>query len=220
MIKKEGDIALKALSKELDIEKMLEKEELLKEEQEDEILDYQVNLEKKKEDCILKAIKEREKENQFNLRQENKSEELNNLHSIAKKQILIRRDYLRKKLENLRNRANKKHEIKNRQIMSIRMEVANELAKSYKKGMISNCLKAVKSNEDWEAYCKISFQTSVNEMSSCFKEEQNKKCETCCEIEFGDLYIIDRKKCTDMVCVVPLTNDNPGRWIWKKDESN
>jgi len=217
LIKKEGDIALKALSKELDIEKSLELEELQREEEESTALDYQINLEKKKEECIVKAIQEREKESQFNLRQELKAEELDHLQSAAKKQITIRRDYLRKKLLNLRDKAKKKNDIKNSQIMSIRMEVAGTIANSLRKGLISHCVRALSSPQNWEAYCNGFFNSDLSYMNTCLKETE-KKCEICCEREFGDVYPADRKKCEDETCIKEVSKDTTGRWIWKKDE--
>ena len=217
LVKKEGDIALKALSKELDIEKNLEQEELLREEEESETLDYQLNLEKKKEECIVKAIQEREKESQFNLRQEEKAEELDHLRSAAKKQILIRRDYLRKKLQNLKERAKKKNEIKASQIMSVRMEVAQAVTKSLRKGLISNCVRALSSEPNWEAYCNGFFNSDYSYMTNCLKEV-DKKCDICCEREFGDIYVEDKKRCMDEVCVKDVVKETTGRWIWKKED--
>ena len=55
------------MRKELDLERMLEKEEQQKEDEEMVELVQQVEIEKKKDECLIKAIKQKEMEDQFNL---------------------------------------------------------------------------------------------------------------------------------------------------------
>lgn len=214
-IKHQGDIALKALDKEMTIETMLEKEELQREEQESQELDYKVELEKKKEDCILKAIKEREIENQFNLRKKGQAEEITNMKDIAKKQIKLRRDYLKKRIENLKRKAEHKNEMKKQQIMTIRMEVANTLTQAYRKGSGQTCASAVKSTDEWKNFCSGYFIDNYAEMESCKQEKD--RCNYCCEKEFGDIYIEERASCIEKHCGVKSDYDKPGRWVYKKD---
>jgi len=213
-IKHEGDISLKAMDKEIAIESMLEKEEILREEEESHLLDEKVELEKKKQDCIMKAIKEREMENQFNLRKKGQAEELSQMREAAKKQIKIRRDYLKKRLENLKKKAERKNEIRKQQIMSIRMEVADKLTQAYRKGNVQNCISALKSNKDWDNYCTGYFLTDYALLDSCKKETD--RCNFCCEKEYGDLYIEERALCIERHCGPKADNLN-GRWVWKSE---
>lgn len=214
VVKQTNDKALKALDKEMDIERMLEKEELQREKEQADELDYQVNLEKKKEDCIVKAIKQREIENQFNVRKKGKAEELNNLKEIAKKQITIRREYLKKRLENLRKRAEKKNSLRKQQIQTIRMEVVNKISTAYRKGSQDTCKNAINNNRQWEAFCNGFFVDDYMEMADCKKEKD--RCHYCCEKEFGDLYIEERQKCVEKLCVA--NKEVPeGRWVWQKN---
>eukprot|EP00340_Litonotus_pictus_P003027 CAMPEP_0170517082 /NCGR_PEP_ID=MMETSP0209-20121228/3172_1 /TAXON_ID=665100 ORGANISM="Litonotus pictus, Strain P1" /NCGR_SAMPLE_ID=MMETSP0209 /ASSEMBLY_ACC=CAM_ASM_000301 /LENGTH=851 /DNA_ID=CAMNT_0010802235 /DNA_START=163 /DNA_END=2714 /DNA_ORIENTATION=+ len=215
-LKKQGDIALQALNKEMDVEKLLEEEELQREKEEALTIDYKVNSEKKKEDCIVKAIKEREQENQFNQREKGKAEELDNLKQATKKQITMRREYLKKRLANLRKRAEKKNEIKKQQIMTIRLEVADKLSKAYRKGSIATCLKATTNNLEWNSFCTGYFMTDYGEMEICKKVSQD-RCHFCCEKEFGDLFIEEREKCVQQSCAPKMDSLKNGRWVWKKE---
>lgn len=215
VIKHEGDVTLKALDKEIAIESMLEKEELQREEEESILLDEKVEMEKKKEDCILKAIKEREIQNQFNLRKKGQAEEVTHMREIAKRQIKVRRDYLKKRLENLKKKAEQKNELRKQQIMSIRMEVANKLTQAYRKGTGQNCVSALKNNEEWNNYCTGYFLTDASELQQCKVEKD--RCNYCCEKEFGDLYIEERAVCIDKHCGPKSAIENPGRWVWKRD---
>ena len=216
-IKKEGDITLSVLNKELDIETLLEKEELQREKEQSDELDIKVDLEKKKEDCIMKAIKERELENQFNLRKKGEAEEVNNMRNVAARQVKIRRDYLKKRLENLKRKADKKNELRKAQIMGIRMEVANRISDAYHKGNHGNCANALKDNTEWNTWCQAKFMNAdqANEIQSCKSEKD--RCHYCCEKEFGDLYIDDREHCIAQYCKPDDKLQINGRWIWRRD---
>lgn len=218
-VKSQGDIALKALNKEFDVEKMLEHEEIEKEKEEDEILERQLKEEQKKKDCIMKAIKEREEENQLNLVAKGKAEEVTNLRNAAQKQIKIRREYLRKRLENLRKKAIQRSQVKKQQIMNIRMEVASKLTTAYKKGNNNVCLEAITSDAEWKSYCHATFTNNYNVMEICLRETD--KCHYCCEQEFGNIYMDERMECFEKVC--PTKNDakeDNGRWVFNSEPKN
>jgi len=216
-VKKEGDITLSVLNKELDIETLLEKEELQREKEQSDDLDYKVELEKKKENCIMKAIKEREIENQFNLRKKGEAEEVNNMRNVAKRQVKIRRDYLKKRLENLKRKADKKNELRKAQIMGIRMEIANKISDAYHKGNHNNCQNALKDNAEWNLWCQSKFMNAdqAGELNVCKAEKD--RCHYCCEKEFGDLYIDERDHCIAQYCKPDDKFDINGRWVWRRD---
>lgn len=217
-IRKEGDVTLQALSKELDIEKMLEHEEIQREKEQAEELDLKIEAEKKKNDCIVKAIKERELENQFNVREKGRAEELSNMREVAKRQIMIRRDYLRKKLDKLRKRAEKMNDIKRQQIMTIRLEVADKLATAYRKGNAETCVKATQNDFEWNSFCTGYFVNDFPDMNICKSEKD--RCHFCCETEFGNLYMDERDQCVSKTCVKDDKKNNDGRWVWKRQASD
>lgn len=205
-------MALKALTKELNIEKLLEKEELEKERKENEELDRKIDLEKIKDESITKAIKERELENQLNQKAKSRAEEFNNLREVAKKQIIYRREYLKKRLENIRKRAEKKKLIKQQQIRSLRLETASKISNAYRKGSVETCLKAISSSDQWDSYCIGFFRSNYLELDYCKKE--NDKCHFCCDKEFGDLYVEEKGVCVKKVCSSINSKDFiNGNWI-------
>jgi hypothetical protein len=216
-IKKEGDVTLQALNKELDIERMLEKEEIQREKEQADELDMKIEAEKKKNDCILKAIKEKEIENQFNLREKGRAEEITSIREVAKRQILIRRDHLRKKLDKLRKRAEKMADIKRQQIMTIRLEVADKLATAYRKGNAVTCVKATQNDFEWNSFCTGYFVNNFTDLNTCKTEKD--RCHYCCETEFGNLYAEERDECVSKTCVKDAKNDE-GRWVWKRQATD
>ena len=118
----------------------------------------------------------------MNLKQQTQEEELSTLRKIAQKQIQLRREFLKKKLEKLRKRAKLQNDLKKQQILNVRLEVANSLGKAYKKGSVAVCQKAVKTDINWKGYCSSNFSTDYNELTECNKETE--RCEYCCDKEF------------------------------------
>merc|ERR1712151_383403 len=60
-------VSLTAIEKEQRLEDLLEKEEETREDDESSQLQQQIQTEKRKEECLMKAIKEKEIENQYNI---------------------------------------------------------------------------------------------------------------------------------------------------------
>lgn len=213
--KKEENLALSALSREMDIEKLLEKEELQREKDVANELEQKLEMERKKQECLQKAIKEKEIVSQMNLKQQTQEEELSTLRKIAQKQIQLRREFLKKKLEKLRKRAELQNDLKKQQILNVRLEVANSLGKAYKKGSVAVCQKTVKTDINWKGYCSSNFSTDYNELTECNKETE--RCEYCCDKEFGDVHLEEKANCLKQVCKKSDENSN-GRWVWKEDK--
>ena len=86
------------MRKELDLERMLEKEEQQKEDEEMVELVQQVEIEKKKDECLIKAIKQKEMEDQFNLARSQTETRIEQLKQEAKQQIIIKRNELKSKI--------------------------------------------------------------------------------------------------------------------------
>jgi len=195
------------------IEKLLEKEELQRERDMELELDRDLSKEKRKQECIDKAIHERELENQYNLRAKGENEELNKIKEQARQQVNIRRNELKDKLARYRKRAMQRMQAKKEEISSVRIEIADHLANAYKSGDIEICRKALKTDQEWASYCTSKFTTSFDDKQNC--ENEDERCEFCCDGEFGEVNIDKKQKCIEELCnkkIHPVKSN--GRWVW------
>lgn len=220
LISKANDIALKAIDKEMDIEQLLEKEELQRERDMEQQVEQQINNEKKKEECIDKAIKERELENQYNVRTKGQADEIDNIKTEAKRQISIRRSELKKKLENYRRRSRERLESKKAEIQNVRVEIADKLSKAYRKGDCSKCETALSNDLEWKSFCKAQFSVDYIDAKSCENEDQ--RCNYCVDIEFGNLDIDEKERCMESLCKRQKRKQLiiDGKWIWEVSSEN
>jgi len=69
---KTNQVAMQAIQKELSLEDMIQQEEEEKEQENERELTLQVEEEKDKEACLLKQIKEKELEDQYNIKKKAK----------------------------------------------------------------------------------------------------------------------------------------------------
>ncbi len=118
----------------------------------------------------------------------------------------------------MREKAKKRQRDLNSQLQSVRMAVADEMGKAYKKGDINKCLTAVRSKEARMNYCIANFVDDFNALSSC--KEGDDFCNVCCDNEFGDFYANERQSCYQTVCKAASSTggaveDIQGRWIWQ-----
>jgi hypothetical protein len=213
-VEKINKVALQAIDKEMDYENLIEKEELQKERDMDQELNVEMEKEKKKEQCIEKAIKEREIENQYNLKSKGQKDQMDEVKSQVKKQVDIRRSELKRKLNKYRIVAQRRLDAKSGEIQSIRIEIADKLAKAYRKGDLTRCAKAIRSDKEWVSYCKAEFYTNFQDYKSCENDED--RCGSCCEREFGDIFIVEKENCLEKLCKRKASGSFVnGKWIWE-----
>merc|ERR1712151_1449476 len=94
LVKKTNGVALQAIQKEMNLEAMIQREEEAK-----------IEKEKKKRQCVMKTIKERELENQYNLHAAEAQKQIQNIKKETAQQVLIRRNALNSKLRLIRQKA-------------------------------------------------------------------------------------------------------------------
>lgn len=215
-IDKLQETAMLAMKKELSIDGLLQKEELEREEAETRELKIQLETEKKKDECLMKSIKEKEMEDQFNMNKVQQEKEMNELKEQAKQQILLKRKQVKMRILQMRKRAERRKKLYQDQIQSLRIQVAGELNKVSKEGNMDFCFKPSNSDEDKKKvlkYCKNSFMdASPVKFNECLAEESY--CFVCCENEYGNMHIKKREVCYDKCEEVPKKNENSGAWQW------
>jgi len=150
--------------------------------------------EKKKEDCFLKALKEKEIENQQNLAKQQAEKQIFNIQQETKKQIAMKRMDVKKRIASMRKKQDrKKMQIKG-EIMTIRATIADKLTKINKSGNAKNCFAPLESDlPKVESYCNENHPDSFAKLQDC--KNLSSFCYICCETEFGDLNIVERDSC-------------------------
>merc|ERR1712151_1421376 len=146
-------ISLTAIEKEQRLEDLLEKEEGSREEDETTTLRMQINSEKRKEECLMKAIKEKEIENQYNIAKSHAEHAIQKITKETQSQITKQRENIAKKIIEMRNKQKRKKAQLKSEIMTIRTQIASRLQTINKKGDSSMCTKSLTDSTEREKYC-------------------------------------------------------------------
>jgi hypothetical protein len=186
-------ISLTAIEKEQRLEDLLEKEEESREGDETTLLQQQINSEKRKEECLMKAIKEKEIENQYNIAKSQAEHAIQKITKETKKQITQQRENITKKIIEMRNRQKRKKAQLRSEVMTIRTQIAARLQTINKMGSTKTCISSLKSENDREKYCSEHFADNYIKFADCINKSSF--CYVCCESEFGDLHVVNRDQC-------------------------
>merc|ERR1712032_1439012 len=90
-IQKTNSVALQAIQKEINVEEMIKNEEVDRERKEEIEVNQRIEQEKEKQKCLVKAIKEKQLENQYNIRQKDTEKAVNNIKKAAAQAVVKRR---------------------------------------------------------------------------------------------------------------------------------
>merc|ERR1712032_1357941 len=126
--------------KELNLEAMIQEEKIEREKQE---IQANIDKERKKRECVMKAIKERELENQYNLHASEAQKQIQNIKKETAQQVLIRRNALNSKLRLIRQKAEREKAKLKQKLQGERNAMAEEMENKFKKGDINKCLIAM-----------------------------------------------------------------------------
>lgn len=203
---------LKAIEKEFKFEELLEKEEEEKEQKQEEDIMRQIEKEKDKRNCLLKRIKEKEIENQYNLvklanikgKDEDKEE--------TKKMITIRRAELIKKLADKKKLAERRSRRLKNELKTVKYQIKEDIEGAYKDSgreckFVANDL----------SYCKARFFKEADKFMKCKEASSDKDeyCTLCCYTEYGGMLQNKRQECYNN-CIGMKdvnTNDVPQKWF-------
>jgi len=194
---------------------MLEREEEQREQVQQHEIELEIEKEKKKDDCLLEKIREKAKDDQYNLSLTNASESINSLKEEAQQSINIKRQEIKKKLLIMKKRNKRKLASLKGELMSLRTEVADKLQKVSRAGNSEKCTSAFGNEEKQKSYCEDNFNTDFNKLVECKNNENF--CYTCCENEYGELYVKNRDGCYNQ-CDKLKNGDNKsastGKWVY------
>jgi len=172
----------------------------------------------------MKAIKQKQLENQFNVRQKETELAISNIKKAAAQEVQVRRSNLKKMIEEMRKKQKRKTSSLSQKLQSVRSAMAEQMGKAYKKGNLDNCVKIGHGNESIEKtemrkhYCTANFSEDFVNYQTCLDGDDF--CHQCCDNEFGEFYIGERDNCYSKSCTVAPIEEKKqsnGRWIWQSE---
>lgn len=211
------DTTLRAIKKELKMEDLIKREMQLKAKEELKELLALKRKEELKKDCLLKALKARDKKAEDLHKETQGNLEVQKTFIDAKKDIKQNRDELRKKLAEIKRKAERRKRMVEQQINLIRGEMAKNLLDANKFGSIDICRKSNNDVTKVKEYCDANFIDNYLKNVNC-KEMEN-FCYICCENEFGNMYMRQRDQCYTMCDEMVKKDLEGGDWVWTR-ESN
>ena len=212
-IKKTQNLAMKALKRELNIERMLAREEQLKSEAEAKRLLELKKQEKKKEDCLDKAFKERDLQDRRLREKKEADNQIKKIKDEAIKDVEDQRRELKRKIDDIRNRANRRKRLIEQEISVIRGNMAKKLVDAQRNGDMELCKQSTISQTKIENYCNFHVITDYVRNLDC--KNPDSFCYICCETEFGNMFMKNRDLCYAM-CDDLMRQKINGKWIWTK----
>ena len=205
-------VALTALRREINLEDLIKNEEIQKGRDETQQLFQQMTQEKKKKKLLEQALQTRESNFGKVRIAKDTQRKIDNIKHEAKVDIDFKRGVLKKKIEEIRNKFRRKHRQIKQQIQMIRAEMANEIVVANKNGDENYCRDGRNDPAKMKEYCDKNFATDYAKNSSC-KEPQN-FCYSCCDSEFGNMFISERDDCQTMCDDLDKKDLEHGDWVW------
>jgi len=206
-VKNCNTVALKAIEKELNVEEMIRREEILREKKEEAEMEKRIKQEESRSECLSKAIKEKELENQFNQKEEESLETMKNIKTAALKEVQHRRVNLKKIIAEMRDKQKRKQVGLANRLQAVKFRMAKKMSAAYKKGNMQNCVKAKKGQNEQvrKNYCIANFSDDILQFQECNASDDF--CHLCCDNEFGNFNQNERKMCYKAACADPETED-------------
>ena len=172
----------------------------------------------------MKAIKEKQLENQYNLRQKETTTAIQNIKKAAFHEVQVRRTNLKKLIEEMRSKQKRKTSGLSQKLQAVRYQMAEQMGKAYKKGNVNTCEKVGYGTESKDKqemrkhYCVANFSEDFVSYQTCLDGEDF--CRICCDNEFGEFYMGERENCYSLSCVKTVEEtkkETHGRWIWQSE---
>ncbi len=227
--KKVQDNSFKVLSKEIELESMVQNEEKEKEEMEERKLIKMIALEKKKKECLEKSFEERELDTEFQESEKESLEDENDIKLQTQKKIEDGRWRLKKKLMQMKQKSKTRRDQLGEQLLLLRSKMSKEIILANKNGNMKFCKRGRKDIDFRESYCNKAFVEDWVRNSECKSNEEF--CYTCCEHEFGLNFVSQRDACYDMcdrkvkkpinfpkMNVKAMKEPSQGKWVWAPKE--
>jgi len=214
-IKKTENVALNAIKKEINIEELIKREMIVKSKQEADELVAIMRHEKRKKDQLEKIFKARESEDVIKREARAAVMQVKAIQNEAKKEVEKKREALRLKIQEIKQKSLRRKKIIEQQISMIRAQMANSLIAANKEGDSTVCKEGIGNRQKIDYYCNKRIVDDINKNIEC--KSFDSFCYVCCENEFGNMYMEKRDQCYDL-CDKKYSKELEagGDFIWKK----
>jgi len=189
---------MKAIQKEQNLEELIKQEAEEKNRLEEEKIVKMIATEKKKKDCVIKAIRQKELENSIQEKEKEIQDTINTIKQEAAAQVLQKRNNLRKILNKINQKAALKRSKLRDELVEVRMSIADEIGKAFKKGDINKCVEAVSSPTKRYNYCIAFYTDDFSNLNFC--KQTDDFCTLCCKSQFGEIMSNEKTKCIEEAC--------------------
>jgi len=207
--------ALKAITKELNIESRIKKEEMLKAKEEAKLLAEEIKKKKesKKQEKLEEALEGKETQGTQLMEKRNVNNSINSVTQEANVVINNHREELKAKIMAIRQRAERRKKMIRQKINVIRNKIASDIMSASKSGNFDTCKNTMQSPDLITAYCNTYIVIDYLKYKSC--NNPDKFCYACCENEFGIVQLEKREKCLNMCDKLNATKTPiNATWVW------
>jgi hypothetical protein len=205
-------VALTALRREINLEDLIKTEEVQKGREENMELQRQVEQEKKKKKILTAALEARDSNFAKMRVTKDTQKQIEDIKKETKLDIKFKRAVLKKKLDAIKNKFKRKNRLLQQQVQLIRSEMAEEIMNANKKGDAMKCKHARNEIPLIKQYCDQAFGEDYNKNISCKNPENF--CYSCCEGEFGNMFITERDDCLTMCDDLDKKDLEDGDFVW------
>lgn len=209
--------ALKAITREMDLEERLKREEMMRAKEETSKLLAQMRKEEEKKRKLQEALDERENEDESVRKARTVNKSLDHITDETQKTILSKRTALKDKITKIRQKAERRKRLIQQKIELIRGKMAKSLLDASKEGNLNKCKDSKEKKESVIAYCDENILDDYAKNLDC--KQKDKFCYICCETEFGNMQASLRNNCYDMCDGKEFEGkkqyDLGGDWAWK-----
>jgi hypothetical protein len=219
--KKVKESSLKAIEKEVKLEQMIENE--IKEAQNEaiEMKAKELEKEKSKLDCLNKAIKEKELENEYNVAQSATEDRIEGLKKQVAQTINTKRERLKSKIARLKKMSSSALKNMEAQIMNVRLEMVNSLSTKNSFNPEKCRVMVLASTEDEyqrqrKSYCDERMAADPQDHRRCVSSERNDVIALCCDYETDPSIPDDYKKCIAQAKKSLPESQDDVRFFWGK----
>lgn len=216
-LEKNQQTALKAITRELNLEERLKREEMMKAKDETNILVKKLNFETKKKEKLEEAIEEKEDQEVKVKAQRQVEKQADTILTETEEEINKKRLKLKKKILEIRKMTERRKRLIESKINLVRGKMAQDIVQANKQGSKDTCDKNKDNDAAIKLYCDENVNTDFKRNNDC-KDKKN-FCYICCETEFGTVQYNKRSECYD-VCDKDSAKKEElskprGDWIWK-----
>lgn len=204
-----------AIEKELDIENLLKEEEKMKESDGIKGLQEKLEAETEKLKCVQESIKEKEIDTEFVAEQHQADNDIKEIKQEIADKITKKREKLKNLLDKMRKKSSMEKAKLEGDIKTLRFKISQDLMIAQRNGSIDTCHEGKLDLDKREAYCNKNFVDDFINNADCKKDDEF--CYLCCETEFGNTYMDKREQCYSMCDVKeePKKEAPTNRWLWK-----